>query len=234
MPEYLQTEGSKFTRDKVGIRRFDNVFLIPGPDADGGAEPYAILDTWEPAVKPLGLPFVERQAAKQADGDWLLTISSEGAVDAAALDPQVEIDDSSVESPIETADNFEELAKKYGPILTDDDGQFKGFPRKIKDLAGQQIKNPYFGVSHLVDGNTIVRVTFGLRDFNAELFRGMRKIDPDPLVPTGTGIAIQSLLGEGESFLKKSIKAGYRGNVWLFTMELWKGKWAPDSYTRTE
>lgn len=232
MSEYQQTEGSKFVREKTGIRRFDSVFVIPGPRDDGGAEPYEILDTWEPAVKPLGLPFVDRNAVKVPDGDWLLTISSEGAVDDGALDPQVEIDDSSVESPVESFDNFEALAKKYGPIITDDDGQFKGWPRKIKDGSGQMVKNPYFGVSHLLDGNTIVRVTFGLRDFRADLLKGMHKIDPNPLVPEGRGGDIQQLLEEGESFLKKSLKGQYRGNVWLFTLEYWKGKWATDSYTR--
>lgn len=229
---YLLTTGSTFARPKTGITRIDRIYVIPGPATADDDDPWDVLNEWEPSKNPFDLPIVDRKASKDTDGDWLLTISNEGVVDDAALDPSMEIDFTDVQVPFETLENFDELAKKWGPPVTDDDSQFKGWPPKIKDSSGQTIKNPYYGFNHVEDGNLILRVMFGTRDFQNDLLKGLQKIDPNPLVPEGQGAVLAQLLEEGETFLKKSLKAQYRGNAWMWTLEYWKGKWAVDVYTR--
>lgn len=228
----LATTGSTFARPKNGVTRIDRIFVIDGP-ANGAPEPWDVLYNWEPGDTPFDLPIVDRKATKDRDGDWLLTIAHEGYVDDAAMDPVMEIDDASIDLPVEESERFEVLAKKFGPIILDDDEQFKGFPRRVKDGTGMMVKNPYFGVRKIYSGNLILRVTFGLRSFQSAIFKNRRKIDSSPLVPVGTGSDIADLVQEGESWLKKSIKGQFRGNGWQFTVEWACGKWGEDLYAPT-
>lgn len=225
------TVDSKFTKERSGLVRISPVFIIPGPAENGGAEPYELLENWSPDVKPLQLPEVDRDAVKQSDGDWALTINFEGAVGDRALNPTLEYDIAKVEDPIETFERFEALSQKYkGKIVTDDDGgvEFKGFAFKIKDPAsGKQIKNPYFGVTHFRNNNPSLTVEFGLKEFRSDLLRNMCKI-VTPEVPSGAAEAIET--PDGMSWLKTALTANFRGNVWLIRVTYELGRWGTEIY----
>jgi len=218
------TTGSKFNSDRTGICRFDVLAIIAGPSTDGGVEPYAELLSYTPPA-PLGLPLVNRSASKEDNGDWLLTCSFEGAPAGSALESVAEIDDSSVDAPIETFPKFRELRKKYGGLM--DGNNFAGFPPTLK-VGGQNEPNPVYGLSHYLSGNVVLRVTFNLLEYDGSLLRNLRKIDK-PRLPKGA-----ERLGEtsdGMDWLKKSVKVQFKGNVWQFTMEWMQGHWVPDIYS---
>jgi len=228
------TVESKFTKERSGLVRISPVFIIPGPIEHGGAEPYELLESWSPDVKPLQLPEVDRDAVKQDDGDWALTINFEGAVGDKALNPTLEYDIAKVEDPIETFERFEALAEKYkGKIVTDDDGgiEFKGFAYKIKDpSSGKTIVNPYFGTTHFRNNNPTLSVEFGLKEFRAELLRNMSKI-ATPEVPPDAASAIET--PDGMTWLKTALKASFRGNVWLIRIDYELGRWGEELYAPT-
>lgn len=234
MSEPLPTTGSTFSIERTGIARIENIFVITGPAEDGGEEPWDILYEWEPATAPLGLVPMDRKATKRDDGDWDLVIGFEGAKDYKALGVTAEIDFATVDSPIETFGRFDELAKKWGAKFDGD--KFDGFARRIADPAGifnagsslgRSVKNPFYGVSRFVETNPVLRIAFGLKDFNSDLFRDVGKIAV-PQVPEG-----QSYLRDapdGKTWLKRTIKGSWRGNVWQFNLDYALGDWAPDLY----
>lgn len=226
MPDYLATPGSSFTRDQTGIRRIENVFIIPGPAQADGAEPYDVLDSWSPNVKPLGLVEIDRKAAKQPDGDWELRIGFAGAPDDNAFGVVLEIDHASVDSPLETLETWSEFAKKWGARF--DGEKFDGFNRKIKDPAtGEQIANPVYGQTHFLETNPVLRVTFGSRKFYPGLFLNCSKIQV-PAVPRKFNEIVKS--PDRRTWLKRTVKGRYFGNAWQFSLEYLLGFWNPDIY----
>ena len=181
MPDPFATTGSTFSVERTGIARIELIFVIDGPTEDGGQEPYDTLYDWEPPTPPLGLVAMDRKATKRDDGDWDLIIGFEGAKDYKALGITAEIDFASVDSPIETFERFDELADRWVAIFDGD--KFDGWKRKIKDpVSKETIKNPMYGTSRFLETNPVLRIAFGLKDFNADLFRDVGKIAV-PLTP---------------------------------------------------
>ncbi len=226
MPEYLALPSSSFSKDRTLICRIECAYLIPGPSAVDGTEPYDILDSWLPAARPLGLVALDRKATKQDDGDWILVIGFEGAKDGAPLGYFIELDYASVDSPLETLETWEDFQKKWKGVV--EEYKLKGFKPTIRDpVSGEMVKNPLLGQTHFLESNPVLRVTFGLRDFKPGLFENCSKIQK-PMVPT----AFTDLLNvpDGMSWLKRTVKGSYRGNVWQFALEYHLGKWIPDIY----
>lgn len=227
MPEYLALPSSNFTKDKTEICRIECGYLIPGPTVADGSEPYEILESWLPSAAPLGLVPMDRKATKQDDGDWILVIGFEGAKDSVELGAFLEIDYASVDSPLESLPTWDEFAKKWGASF--DGEKFNGFKRKIQDPAtGKLITNPVYGQTHFLESNPVIRVTFGLRDFDSGLFENCSKIQK-PLVPTKFR-ELPVDVPDGMTWLKRTVKGSFRGNVWQFAIEYHLGKWNRDIY----
>lgn len=233
MPTPLPTEGSKYARDKTGIRSIQLVFIISGPTEDGGAEPWDELDNFKPAP-PMGLVEVDRAATKLPDGDWALTVTFEGITSDKAEGAVLEYDNAGVEDPIESFPKFDALAEKWkARLIPGEDGQkeFKGWAFKIKDPdSGKLVVNPLFGTSHFLNNQPVLRVTFAVKEFKTDFLKNICKIVV-PEVPEGTAKNIET--PDGKSWLKRSVKASYRGNVWQITIEYALAVWTPDIYRPT-
>ena len=228
MPDYLAQPNSTLSKDRTGICRIEVSYHIPGPAEAGGSEPYEDLESWLPAVAPMGLVATDRKATKGSDGDWDLVIGFEGAKADQALGAFAEIDYASVDSPVVEFDGWEELAIKWKANPLGENGEFQGWQPKIPDpVGGDTIKNPYLGFTHFVESNIVLRVTFGLRDFLPGLFVNCSKIE-SPLVPKGMKYLRE--LPEGQTWLKRTVKGAFRGNVWQFAIEYVAGKWKTDIY----
>jgi hypothetical protein len=229
MPDpYLATTDSQYSRERTGIRKVTVVYIIP---RTGETEPYEELDSWVPTARPLNLPETERKATKRTDGDWDLAITFEGMPAGAKAVGFAELDHSSVEDPIETFEKFDALKDKYkGKVVTNAEGvpKFEGWAYKIDDpQSGEKVKNPMFGTSHFLNDNTVMRVTFAHPKFFRELLRDICKIQK-PIVPDGQNELLVPI--ENKTWLKKSVRARWRGNVWEYEIEYLLGNWAPDIY----
>jgi hypothetical protein len=191
-----------------------------------------VLDGFEPTA-PLGLTLTNRDATKDEDGDWVLTLTYEGITNDQPGDIIAELDYSSVEDPIETNPKFDLLAEKWkARLIPGEDGQkeFKGWRFTIPDPAGgsKPIKNPFFGISHFLNDNVILRLSFVTRNYLPELLKNINKIST-PLYPRDQQQIIEP--PEGKQWLKRTVKAQFRGNAWRYSMEWHLGVWAPDLYT---
>jgi hypothetical protein len=227
------TVGSTLRRDRTGIATVGLKFIVTGPGEDGGAEPWNVLHDYVAPEPPLNLGYMDRDAVKRADGDWDLTLVYEGCRDDGALSAYVDLDYVSEDKPIETCEDFEELAKRYkaNPFVN---GNFAGWARKIMDPdgGGQMIQNPRLGQTHFRACNVVLRSAFALKNFNREVIAEMGKIQT-PLIPE----KMQYLLDEQDGlmkWLKNSLKAQWRGNVWLFTLEYHLGKWGEEYRPKNE
>lgn len=218
--------GSTFNREKTGIRR---IALRHYVGMEDGEEPWSTLDSWLPDTLPFGLPCVGRNAEKQDDGDWILTLTFEGLPEGAESQDDAELDHSGVEDPIESFPNFWEkggLAEKYQ--AQPDGEKFDGWKRKIKDpTTGKIISNPIYGQSHFLNDNSVLRVTFNEKEYTAKYFDNLCKIDT-PRVPEGSEVLTEAR--EGKQWLKKKVTAKFRGNVWQYSIEWLLGYWTPDIY----
>ena len=224
----LATTGSKFSRDNTGIRKVSLVFSIPGPTQDGGPEPWTELDRFMPTDVPAGLEYYDRDADKQEDGSWKLTIVFQGAGENDQLTEDVELDDSSSEDPIESFEDFDALTKKYPAIFDAETQKFTGWKRKWKDpTSGNLVRNPIYGTSHFLTGNVVLRVTFNARRIDMSLLQNMRKIDR-PRLPEKAAKLRET--PDGMQWLKRSVRMSMKGNVWQFTVEYLLGSWVPDIY----
>ena len=217
------TTGSAFNREKTGVRR---ITLRHYVGLEDGEEPWNTLDTWLPDTLPFGLPCIGRNAEKQDDGDWLLTLIFEGVPEGDDTLDDAELDNAGVEDPIETHPQFDALAKKYGAIFEGE--KFDGWKRKIKDpTTGRIGANPIYGQSHYLNDNSVLRVTFNETEYTASHFRNLCRIDT-PRVPTGSEALRET--EDGKQWLKKKVTAKFRGNVWQYVIEWHQGYWTPDIY----
>lgn len=224
MPQITPVAGSKYGRDKNGVRNIKQLYAIT---LEGEEEPWDTIDSYTPAENPFGLPLSDiRGAEKEDDGSWTLTLTWEGVPDDAESKDDAELDYSSVENPIGSFKGFDGLAKKYGAIFEGEN--FDGWKRKIKDPAsGKIVPNPIYGQSHYLDGNVVLRCTFTERNFQSHYLQNMQKIDT-PRVPDGAEALKETV--DGMQWLKKKVTVKFRGNVWVYTIEWMMGHWTPDIY----
>lgn len=222
MPTVTPIAGSTFGRDKNGVRTIKQLYAV---SLEGEEEPWDTLDTYAPSSNPFGLPLSDvRGSEKEPDGSWTLTLTWEGVPENAESKDDAELDYSSVENPIATLKGFDDLAKKYGAIF--DGENFDGWKRKIKDPAtGKVVSNPYYGQSHYLDGNVVLRCTFTEREHKSSYLENMQKIDNTPRVPDGAEALRETV--DGQQWLKKKVTVKFRGNVWVYVMEWMMGFWAP-------
>lgn len=228
---YLVTSDSHFTRSRTGIVGFTIRYAVTGPVEAGGPEPYEVLTGWKPASRPLDLPEVDRAATKRSDGEWDLDITFEGIPAGAKTAGFAELDHSSVDSPFEEHPKFKELARIYGAAFDQMEGgakRFTGWKPTITDKSsGKPVQNPLLGQTHFYDGNTVLRVCFAHPKYFAGLFKNLCKIET-PIVPEG-----QKQLSEtfgNKTWLKRSVHAQWRGNVWDYTLTYMLGVWNEDVY----
>ena len=225
-PPHLLPDSS-LKRDRLGLATIGLRYLIKGGISDDGSdEPWDMLHDYIPAQAPLGLGYMDRAAKKQPDGDWLLDINFDGAKDEQSLGAYAEIDYSRVDSPIEAFEKFDDLRKFYKGRLENNQVVW---PVTITDPAtNKPVKNDMFGQSHFIETNVVLRTTMAVKNFDRSLFENMAKTWT-PLVPKGLE-NIREVSDELQQWLKASIKAGWRGNVWTFSIESLLGKWNPYIY----
>lgn len=228
MPEFHLLPESALKRDRLGITTIVNRYLIPGGTQDDGSdEPYETLNDWLPAQVPMGLGYMDRSAKKLADGDWSLDLMFEGCKSEEALGAFAEIDYSRVDSRVESFEKFEDLRKFYKGRL--ENSQVVWPPTVSDPDTKKPVNNPMFGQTHFIESNVVLRTTFALKNFNRALFENMAKTWT-PMVPKGLE-EIREVDDELQKWLKASIKAGWRGNCWSFSIESLLGKWNPYIYT---
>ena len=76
MPTVTPIAGSKFTRDKNGVRNVKQLYAIA---LEGDEEPWDTIDNYAPPETPFGLPLSDiRSGEKEDDGSWTLTLTWEG------------------------------------------------------------------------------------------------------------------------------------------------------------
>lgn len=224
MPDFFQMCNGGGSREETGICRVSVVYLIPGPAAADGQEPYDTLFKWKPAAKPAGLEYLSRNFHKRPDGDWDLTLNYAGAPDDNTFGFVLELDYASVDSPLETLETWDEFADKYKATIEDD--RLRSFARRIKDpTTGKQIKNPVWGQTHFLETNPVLRITFGRRKFAAGMFLNCSKIQ-EPAVPREFSEAAKS--PDNRTWLKRTVKGRFYGNAWQFSVEYILGLWNPD------
>lgn len=231
MPDYLQTAAGNFGRDRTGIRHFDITFVIPGPAEADGQEPYDILDTWAPAEGPLKLPETDRKAQKRTDGAWDLTLTYEGMPEGAKAVGFAEIDHAGAEDPIEMAENYAELMKTYNgkpQFLPDGGEKFGAWITPWKDPStGKMIRNPMLGTTHFLNDTPVLRITFAWPKYIPGLLKNICKIDT-PVVPEGQSQLRETV--DNKTWLKRSVRMHFLGNVWKYEIEYLLGKWVPLLY----
>ncbi len=223
------TTGSKFSRDKTGLRKVSLVFIINGPAQDGGPEPWAELNQFKPTGLPAGLEYYDRDATKNEDGSWTLTIVYQGAANDDEFVEDVELDNSSAEDPIETFPEFEALFKKYKGIRDPETKKFEGWePKLLNPATGKMGGNPIYGTSHYLTSNTVLRVTFNTRKLDMSLLRNMCKIEKPAHLPEKANDLKEA--PAGMEWVKRSVKMSMKGNIWQYTVEWMLGTWVPDIY----
>ena len=237
MPTWTPDPRSGFSKDDAGIISITLTTLVAGPAENGGEEPYATLDTLLPASLPYGLPeqLGTRKGTKRDDGDWDLSVTFAGTAEGEnentfkndIENAVVELDFSSAEDPIETHPSFllpNGLAAKYKAQF--EEGQFKGWPRKITN-AGKSVDNPIYGQTSWYNPGAILRVTIPSKTFDLDWLKNDGKID-DPKLPARYRDLLQ--LPDGKSWLKRSVKFSEKGNVVQIVIEWIAGNWNPDIY----
>lgn len=216
--------GGKGGADKTGVIKQALIFCV---EQENGQTPWNTLFTWRPSDAPPGLAFTTRDWSQNDDGSWDLTLNYEGLADGEEGKDDAEIDNAGVEDPIETFDKFLALKKKYKGQL--DEHNTVNWPLQIKDASGNMVRNPIFRQSHFLNDNSVLRVTFNLRDYDSTLLRNRCKIDPNPRVPKGAERLKET--HDGEQWLKKKVTVKFHGNVWQYVMEWNLGMWIPDVYS---
>ena len=217
-------------RDRLGITTITLRYIVKGGSADDGSdEPWDTLHDWMPGFSPLGLGYMDRKMAKRQDGDWNLDITFEGAKNDQSLAAYAEIDYSRVDQPIESHPKIADLMKNFGGSQPAGQNQLV-WKKEIQDPdTGKMVKNPMLGITHYLDANVVLRTTFAVQQFNRALFEGMCKID-DPITPKGLD-EIAAVANEKLRWLKTSIKASWRGNVWALAVEWMLGEWNLSLYS---
>lgn len=228
MNEPYQTTGGRYSRDRTGISTFSVPWFVDAAD-------FASLANFEPPDPPLGLPIVNRSAEQETDGTWKLMITYEGvAIGDQLVDETFDLDYSSAEDPIETFSQILALRAKYKGAL--DDQNHVIWAPQIADKSGNKVRNPMYGVETYLNPGAIWRRTRALRDFDATALSALGKIDePQGGVANKNYQANPPQIQDGRNWLKRALKATWRGNIWQFSEE-WMlsgpGGWVPDIYAQ--
>lgn len=201
MPDW-PISGVTFSQDKTGIVTFKVPWIVRQPIE---------LVTFAPTWVPLGLPVVDRSGTNRTDGDWDLMLTHEGAVAGIKLEETFELDYTSTDEPIETFPKFDALAKKYKAKIVED--RLEGWPKTLKDDSGNQIKNPMYGVTHYSSPGATWTATRILPEFPSDLLDRLGKIAS----PRTNGRITPPKTPRLRNWLKRSVKASWRGNVWSVT-----------------
>lgn len=189
-----------------------------------------------PPDSPVGLPIVDRPFEEMETGTFKVTLHYENVSDEEKLEETFELDYLSQESPIEAFPQIKALMKKYKGQLVDNQVIW---PPTIKtDISSgfsiysqfEVNKNPAFGISSYFDPQAVWRSTRGAKQFENSTLKSLGKID----TPRGNSKARPPNATDGRNWLKKSVKASWRGNVWQISEE-WmlsgSGGWTPDLYS---
>jgi hypothetical protein len=227
----FRDNGANFSYDsKTGIWKFDVPYVVATLEE---------LATFNPTFLPLGLPAGARRGGERKDGQWDLVISHEGAAGSIATagfgegsKDTAELDYITQEDPIETFEKFQDLATKYkARFASDDPDRLVGWPKTLL-VDGKGGKNPLYGTTHFLNPAAIWRVTLVRQSLPSALLKDLRKICT-PIIPSGLSNFSAPILETDQNWLKRSVKASYRGNVWVIVIE-WqasgKGGWVKDIY----
>ena len=205
--------GATFSTDRIGISTFKVPYVVYSEDQ---------LATFEPGTPPFGLTLVER-SANEDGGDWVLWLLYEGIRSGGQDSIELfELDCSTAEQPIDTYPDFGYPRwKKYQW-----DADKREFPRDIT-IDGKPGINPLYGTTSYLDINPIWRKIsvevkfpkFLLAEVGC-ISKPVGQIDP-PDLPSN------------RDWLKRSLRASYRGNCWEVTEE-WlasgRYRWNRDIY----
>jgi hypothetical protein len=234
MAQAQATTGSSRDRDQTGLITCVLHFIIQRGDIAEDDEPWDDLDNFSPAKPP---PFTEetsRRSAKRDDGDWDLFITFQGG-DESKFRIILEIDHAGSEDPIESFGKFALLKKFYGADV-DEHNRLLGWKLEIKDpQTGKMAPNPFLGTTHFLNDSCIVRFTFNLRKFDIRWLKNMAKKETPPLSNMGGKLTDDDVKAitqppDGKSFIKRSVKIGFRGAVWQYSLEYLLGKPVPVVY----
>lgn len=206
--------GATCSVDKNGVASFKIPYVVSTE---------AEIISFAPPRRPMNLPIVGREATED-NGDWILTLNFEGLPDSSKeteIEEVYELDGSTSEDPIETHPDFELIAKKYRW-----DREEREFSQKV-NVDGKLVRNPLAGASAYLNVGAVWRRTFGARDFPEGLLRALGCIDEPQ------GKRKPPRMPDGRNWLKRSVKATWRGNVWTISEE-WlgsgRGGWNRDLY----
>ena len=222
--------GTSVTRERSRVLHVDLHFIIDGPENEGDEEPWDQILGFRPATTPVNLPEIARLANKQDDGDWLLVIHYEGLPAGDRGLVLLEIDHAGSEDPIESFPKYNALAKKWKAYPLNQ-GRFQGWQPTIKDpSSGETVQNPMLGTTHYLNDTAILRVSFLTADFDPRILWNICKIDTSLVPDKAKPYLVKQ---ENQQWLKRSVKGGFRGNVWQFDIEWMLGTWSPDIYSPT-
>lgn len=204
--------GATFSVDRTGIATLKVPYVIYDVEQ---------LATYDPGTAPLGLAIVERSASEDG-GDWILWLVYEGIKAGTQTVETYELDDSTAEQPIDTYPDFG--YPRWEKYKWDDDK--KEFPKDIT-IDGKPGINPLYGTTSYLDINPVWRKSSVASELPKDLLSAVGCID----VPTGDKQP-PKLPGDRD-WLKRSLKATWRGNAWVISEE-WlasgRYKWNRDIY----
>lgn len=224
----LATVGSKFNRDRTGLRKLVLKFIV----SRGDSEPWDLLDTFLPTDLPGDVDEIDRSATKREDGDWDLEVQFGGGSESSFKE-DAELDWSGSEDPIESFSNFATLAAKWGAKFDPQDpDKFDGWKRKIKDPKGDgMIPNPLYGFTHFLNDGAVLRVTFNLKTYDPNQLRNLCRIDRPTI--KDSRLSGMTTAPDNKNWLKKSVKVQFHGAAFQYVIE-WLlsglGGWVPDVY----
>ena len=203
----LRDNGATFSYDwKTNVWKFSVPYVVATLEE---------LASFAPTFLPMGLPATNRSGGERKDGQWDMVISHEGSTEPSAEKDTAELDFMSAEDPIETFAKFDELAKKYkAKFAPDNPDKLESWPKTVS-IDGDKRKNPLYGTTHFLNPSPIWRVTITRKTLSASVLRGLGKIC-NPMAANGQ---TPPELDNGGNWLKRSVKASYKGNVWVIVIE---------------
>jgi len=206
--DITRDNGATFSYDwKTNIWKFDVPYVVTT---------IAELASFSPDFLPMGLPATSRRGGERKDGQWDLSITHEGCVGTSAEKDTAELDYMTAEDPIETFEKFVELAKKYkAKFAPDNPDKLESWPKTISIDGGDKEKNPVYGTTHFRNPSPIWRVTLTRKTLSLSVLRALGKICT-PMAANGQN---PPELDDGANWLKSSVKASYKGNVWVIVIE---------------
>lgn len=167
----------------------------------------------------ISLPVVGRSISQLENGSFQVVLKLEGqATENSESAESYELDLATSAEPIQTHPDFDSKIK--GPYKAqfqknDDgtenpDGQFTGFAK----MLGAGTPNPFYGQESYLVAGCVWRRTFAAVAFPSSILRALGKID----TPAG-GKAQPPHTSGKRNWLKTSVRASWKGNIWQITEE---------------